>query len=75
MSPEVCPSKYSVRLTTACHLILLLSFPAYRVEAVETQADECTPFVVQVSPVEPIRAETGSWKILFKVALCSAGSR
>jgi len=58
-----------VRLTTALLLILLLSLPASQAEAEETQVNECTPSFVEVSPVEPIRAETGSWKILFKVAL------
>lgn len=58
-----------MRLTTALLLLLLLALPAARAEAEETQASECTPSFVEVSPDEPLRAETGSWKILFKGAL------
>lgn len=46
-------------------------------EADEAQAPGCTPSFIEVSPLEPIRAEVGSWEILFKVALigCSEDLR
>lgn len=58
-----------MKLTKALFLLLLLLLSAFQAKAEEGQESECTPSFIEVSPTEPIRAVTGSWKILFKVAL------
>lgn len=56
------------RLAITLLVFGVLAF-ASQVEANETQAPGCTPSFIEISPSEPIRAEVGSWEILFKVAL------
>ena len=56
-------------------LLVLLLVAASYAEAEEPQGGECTPSFVEISPEEPISAEAGSWRILFKVALVGCAEK
>lgn len=64
-----------MRLKRALPFLPLLLVAASYAEAGEPQGRKCTPSFVEVSPEEPIRAEPGSWRILFKVALVGCAEK
>lgn len=56
-------------------LALPLLVATLQAKADEARSGKCTPSFVEVSPTEPIRAEAGSWKIFFKVALVGCAEK